>query len=156
MGGASLPEMLMSSLLSQGLKFSTCIQGLSPFNLLIDKLWVEHSRKWVLTVWKVPLITPRWGFVVSLRCLSYTLPVLDAFWELCNLTWLSIKKVWECLVPNHKNCLSVLMPLQCDCMRIPSSEKCAHQDCSMEMKCTELWQRLLIYDNMQTFKQKQM
>ena len=56
--------MLVSSLLSQGLKFSTCIQSLSPFYLLINKLWVEHSGKWVLTsAWKVPRITPRWCFV---------------------------------------------------------------------------------------------
>ena len=97
-GGASLPEMLMSSLLSQGLKFSTCIQSLSPFYLLINKLWMEHSGMWVLTsVWKVPRITPRWCFCVNLRCISYTSPVSDAFWELCNLTWLSIKKVWEFL-----------------------------------------------------------
>ena len=49
-GAASLPEMLMSSLLSQGLKCSTCIQRLSPFYLLINKLWVEHtaSECWLL------------------------------------------------------------------------------------------------------------
>ena len=88
--------MLMSSLLSQGQKCSTCIQRLSPFYLLINKLWVEHRGKWVLiSVWKVPHITHMWGFAVSIRCRSHTSPVWDAFWELCNLTWLSIKKVWE-------------------------------------------------------------
>ena len=42
--------MLMQSLLSQGLKCSTCIQMLSPFYLLLNKLWVEHraSECWLL------------------------------------------------------------------------------------------------------------
>ena len=72
----AIPEMLMSSLLSQGLKCSICIQRLSSFYLLINKLWVEHSRKWVLTsVWKVPHITHMWDFAVNLRCRSHTLPV---------------------------------------------------------------------------------
>ena len=68
--------MLMSSLLSQGLKCSTCIQSLSSLYLLLNKLGVEHSSKWVLTVWKVLHITHRWGFAVNLKCISHTSPTL--------------------------------------------------------------------------------
>ena len=57
---------------------------------------MEHSGKWVLTsVWKVLHITHMWGFAVNRRCRSHTSLCKDAFWELCNLTWLSVKKVWE-------------------------------------------------------------
>ena len=111
-----IPEMLMSSLLSQGLKCSTCIQKLSPFCLfnLINKCgWSIAASEVLTSVWKAPHITHICEVLLSLSGADHIQCLCKMHFGSCAISHDYQSKRYEKLdnlnIFNHKSPVSYVI-----------------------------------------------